>query len=276
MNSCIRNLICSFLFFVVVDSQAITKDTTLKITYRYGKLKVPVTIKLKANAKANILALPGWNLLATDWCAKTSLCDKAANENYNVIMVEMQRSVYLRQYYPQTRKEYSIHPTRTWLHDSVLINLFKNKIIDQSKPMYVIGLSTGGRGAAIMALDYPEIIKGAASLSGDFDPMLQKDDNLMINSIGSFNKYELLWKGDNNMSLRAAEFKVPLYIGHGCADKVCPPIQSESFVYTLYRKNPGLKVVSNFPAKMKHDYTYWNSEVDAVLEFFNSIYLMGN
>lgn len=245
------------------------KDTLIK--KYYDQLYAPVTIKYSDTSKAIILVLPGWNYPDTQWCDKTSLCLKAQKQGYDLVFVEMQRSVYLKSYYKQTRKDYTKYPTRIWLIDSVFKPLFREQLLDSTKPVFVMGLSTGGRGAAILALDYPELFYGAASLSGDFNPLLQKDDPLMINSIGSFAQYPKLWSGDNNITLRAAEIKVPLYIGHGMADKVSPVKQSLQFVDTLKKKNPNLTIKTNFPKTAGHNYAYWNSEIDAVLNFFSSL-----
>jgi S-formylglutathione hydrolase FrmB len=245
------------------------KDTLL--TYQYVKKTVPVKINYADSSKASILVLPGWNLKATEWCEKTKLCEQAKKQGFDLIFVEMQRSVYLKEYYPQTRADYSAYPTRSWLMDTVILPLIKAQVIDNTNPVFVLGLSTGGRGAAILALEYPAVFSGAASLSGDFNPILQKDDALMINSLGPYSKFPDLWNGDNNISKRAKEFIVPLYIGHGQQDKICPLIQSTDFVKVLKTTNPALRVVSHFPATYGHTYTYWDSEVDAVLNFFKSI-----
>lgn len=191
--------------------------------------------------------------------------------HYNLLFVEMQRSVYLENYYPQTRLDYKQYPTRTWLMDSVVNVLQNTEIIYPKNFNYVIGLSTGGRGAAILALEYPNIFKGAACLSGDFDPTLQKDDKLMIYSIGPYDKYKSLWEGSNNIAKRASEMKTPIYIGHGKKDKTSPIIQSTHFAEELKKQNPKLLVKTNFPDSMGHNYKYWDSEVDSVISFFNKI-----
>jgi S-formylglutathione hydrolase FrmB len=245
------------------------KDTLL--TSYYFKRPIPVQIQYANSSKGSILVLPGWNLKASEWCEKTTLCDKAKKQGFDLVFVEMQRSVYLKEYYPQTRTDYKDYPTRSWLMDAVMIPLFAKNLLSLANPVFVLGLSTGGRGAALLALENPEIFSGAAALSGDFNPLLQKNDALMINSLGPFSKFPELWNGDNNISNRAKEFTVPLYIGHGQQDQVCPLIQSTDFVKALKTENPTLHLVSNFPDNQGHTYSYWDSEVDAVLRFFESL-----
>lgn len=246
----------------------IRKDTIILLKFSISK--IPVSIHFSDSAIGNILVLPGWNFPDTQWCEKTELCKKAMQEKFNLIFVEMQRSVYLKEYYPETKKAYTHFPTRTWLYKNVWQMLKSNDIIDSLMPSYVMGLSTGGRGAAIMALEYPADFNGAATLSGDFDPTFEKNDKLMINSLGNYLNHKKRWNGDNNMLNRAKEFKVPLYIGHGKKDKVCTIKQSENFCKELKLKNPNLKIVCHFADSMGHDYRYWNSEVNNVLMFFKS------
>jgi len=246
------------------------KQDTL-LTFNYFKRPIPVQIQYADSSKGSILVLPGWNLKATEWCEKTALCKKAKEHGFDLVFVEMQRSLYLKEYYPQTRADYKDHPTRSWLMDAVINPLFAKNLLSSTNPVFVLGLSTGGRGAAILALENPEIFSGAAALSGDFNPLLQKNDALMINSLGPFSRFPELWNGDNNISNRANEFTVPLYIGHGQQDQVCPLLQSTDFVKVLKTANPTLRIVTNFPDNQGHSYSYWDSEVDAILRFFESI-----
>lgn len=245
------------------------RDTVLKA--RYGKLAVTVTLKYTDTIMGQILVLPGWNYPDTQWCEKTVLCDSAKKMGFTLVFVEMQRSVYLRSYHKETKSNYRLYPTRTWLIDSVITPLFGNGLLDSTKSLFVMGLSTGGRGAAILALDYPTLFKGAASLSGDFDPELQKDDLLMINSLGPYAQFGDRWRGNDNMVRRVKEYKVPLYIGHGLNDKVSPPAQSIRFSEAIRRLVPSLRVETHFPKAMGHDYRYWGSEVSNILHFFSSL-----
>ena len=66
---------------------------------------------------------------------------------------------------------------------------------------------------------------------------------------------------------RVKEFKVPVYLGHGVNDKMCPVSQTEIFSKKLKEVNPSLNQVLNL-AEAGHNYKYWNSEVNAILAFF--------
>lgn len=247
------------------------KDTI--ITKNYHGLQVPVTIKYADSTKGQILVLPGWNYPDTQWCEKTSLCKLAKDKKYDLVFVEMQRSVYLANYYPETKDDFKKYPTRTWLMDSVIQLLFQSGILDSIKPLFVMGISTGGRGAAILGLEFSEIFSAAATFSGDFDPEYEKNDLLMNYSLGAYHKFPDRWKGDNNLLRRAHEYKIPIYIGHGRMDKVSPINQSIRFADALRKQAPRVNVKTNFPHNQGHDYTYWNSEIPAVLNFFDEYFI---
>ena len=95
---------------------------------------------------------------------------------------------------------------------SVIKPIFNQGVLDKNKKCFVLGLSTGARGAAILMLENPDIFSGAACLSGDYDPTLQKNDNLMINALGTYEKNKKAWNGDNNIINRVKEFKNPIFI----------------------------------------------------------------
>jgi len=249
------------------DSVVITRQ----IKKFFNNRLVLVTLKSKNQAIGNLLALPGWNYPDTQWCQKTSLCEKALKRGYNLIFVEMQKSLYLREYYPETDKELARHPTRKWLMDSVWLPLIKNGTINGSLKSYVIGLSTGGRGAAILGLEYPNFFSGVAALSGDFNPNLEPNDRLMIKSLGPKRLFNKRWNGDNNLTLRTVEMKTPIYIGHGKKDRVVSYMQSLKYYQTLVKVQPKLTVKLNLDTLAGHDYKYWDSEVDSVLNFFDQI-----
>ena len=49
-------------------------------------------LRISTNYKGTILALHGWNLPHLDWCTKTSLCEKAKEQGYIVVLPNMGRA----------------------------------------------------------------------------------------------------------------------------------------------------------------------------------------
>lgn len=286
------------------------RDTVYFVPCNGKSIRVEIRVARLADASTRrkmLLLLPGWNYADTQWYTRTRVCDEAKNRGYDVMLVEMGKSVYMDSLYPQMRADYRLHPTRTWLWDSVLKPLQKRRyftdrgIPEDSAvtvdgrvyyrslklpvPTFVMGLSTGARGALLLALEHPETFRGCAGLSGDYNPLLMKNDNLMINCLGIFDEVPWRWWGTNNIERRVDAFRVPLFLAHGTADKVVPWQQTESlfkamessvnfqkrastfhknhadvgFVRTLFLKGAG------------HNYSFWNEAGLKALDYFDGL-----
>ena len=264
---------------------------------------IRVEIKVGRFAKAStrrkmLLLLPGWNFADTQWCTRTRVCDEATKRGYDVMLVEMGKSVYMDSLYSQMRADYRLHPTRTWLWDSVLKPLQKrNYFTDQGIPedptktvngrvlyksmqlpipSYVMGLSTGARGALLLALEHPEAFQGCAGLSGDYNPLLMKNDNLMINCLGKYDEVPWRWRGTNNIEMRINELQIPCYIAHGEADQVVPMQQSQqlSEAHEISRRasKNSTKMASMKLVIVKnggHNYGFWGEQGILAIDFFD-------
>ncbi|HEX2933792.1 MAG TPA: prolyl oligopeptidase family serine peptidase [Bacteroidales bacterium] len=244
-------------------------DTIINLPNQHSTL--PVYLKFPGNktAKGVIVVLPGWKLPVLDWYTKTTFCQKALAMGYILIMPEMSKSIYATQRYPETRKDWLQFATRTWFKDTLITYLQKQYgLLLPGQKNYLLGLSTGARGVALLALDCPEIFRKGAGLSGDYDQTQMPKDALMTGWYGSFSEYTDRWKGPDNVVSRFKELKIPLYLGHGKADKIVPVSQTIQFADSLKKYNTKL-VTCHINETAEHNYDYWNSEVDAVLAFFN-------
>jgi S-formylglutathione hydrolase FrmB len=225
-------------------------------------------IQQPSNGKAigNILILPGWNFTRDDWCRNSSLCSKALNAGFRLIMPEMGKSVYSSQFYPETLKEWRVYPNASWVNDTLIPHLQKEYgVFLKSQNNFLVGLSTGGRGVALLALERPELYTASAALSGDYDQRLMPEDNLMLGYYGAYKDFKERWEGKDNPLMQAS--KVPIYLGHGRQDDVVPFEQTQVFFEALQKNSPELRVEFH-PADSKHDYTYWDSEIENILGFF--------
>ncbi len=278
------------------------------------RVEIKVTRFAKASTRRKmLLLLPGWNFADTQWCTRTRVCDEATKRGYDVMLVEMGKSVYMDSLYPQMRADYRLHPTRTWLWDSVLKPLQKRTYFtdrgipcDPIKavngdvsylsmqlpiPSYVMGLSTGARGALLLALEHPEAFVGCAGLSGDYNPLLMKNDNLMINCLGKYDEVPWRWKGTNNIEMRVDALRVPMYLAHGGNDGVVPKNQTESLLLAIERSEackaraavPSVGTVvdhyyldskivrSEIVVGAAHDYIFWNQAGFKALDYFDEL-----
>jgi len=218
----------------------------------------------KNNNKQLILFLPGWNLPSSDWKTKTSLVDSALSYGYCTLLVDMGKSIYSDTFYSNTRVDYRKYPTRQWLWDIVL-EPYRNagffSDVYSGLKSHIFGLSTGGRGAIAMAQDHFLTVNFVAALSGDYNPLLDTSDALMINSMGKFYQNRQRWElGSNNLWQKGA-FSGYLFIAHGKRDNVVNAKQSIEFADRLNiqnSKDQGWPVYTYFPEDAGHDYAFWN------------------
>ena len=246
------------------------EDTLLFFTYVENDFGVQLLYP-EGEPKGCLLILQGWNFPQTDWCDSTSLCSKALNEGYVLICHDMGKSIYTNKTYAQTRSDWLKYPTRSWLVKTVIKNLQDSLgLFMPDGNNFVVGLSTGGRGALLMALDLPNVFSAAACLSGDYDQSKFPSDNLYKGFFGSMSKFPEQWEGNENPLHRIKELKSAVYISHGDLDEVCS-IEHSEILHTAIISETEVKTVFNVGKEMAHNYTFWNSEVDAILNFFTSV-----
>jgi len=252
----------------VLEEKSLPNDTIFRLAY----LDQPVEVRIqypKGKMIGTLLLLQGWNFPNTDWCEKTALCEKALQDGYALVCPEMGKSIYSDQVYAQTRKDWLIYPTRAWLVDELLPTLQKMQLFDEGKFSAIVGLSTGARGAFLVALDRPELFDAVACLSGDYDQSQFPEDNLYKGFFGALTSYPERWNGSENPMARIDKFRAALYLGHGTTDKVVDAKHS-AFLYEALKALRFDRMLYHQAEGFGHDYAYWNSEVDAILEFFRS------
>jgi len=223
----------------------------------------------KAESVGNLLVLPGFAFPKDDWCKKSSLCRKALAAGYTLIMPEMGKSNYMSQIYPQTRPDWQKEPQKHWLSDS-LFSFLQNKycLLLPTEKNFIVGLSTGARGAAIIALEKPELFAAVAALSGDYEQSKIPKDRVHIGYMGTYKQFPKRWAEEESVVFQIKKWKTPIYIGHGKLDKICPYQQSKILYEALRKHHPNLPIKLSLPAQYAHDYRYWDYEVDNILEFF--------
>jgi pimeloyl-ACP methyl ester carboxylesterase len=239
----------------------------------YGKTKVQVFFlasKKHVKNKGLILLLPGWNFPVLDWKFKTKVCQRATELGYHVLLVDMGKSVYLDSVYNSCRADYTTYPTRRWLWDSVLSPYKKTGFFIPESRTFVLGLSTGARGAALLGLEHGSDIKAVGCLSGDYAPNFDTTDLLFKNTLGPYWKYPDRWvSGSNNILHNISKWTIPVYMSHGLQDKIVSVKHSISFRDSLL-KRPQIK--SKFDIDPgHHDYQFWNDHGLKALAFFDTL-----
>ena len=243
-------------------------DTILYFGFKEEKYSIQIKAP-KSKYRGTILVLQGWNFPRTSWCENSDLCTKALEEGYYLIMPEMGKSIYHWKTYSQTRKDWIKYPTRDWLVNDVCNSLRSEyDLMLRGHDNFVLGLSTGGRGALLIAQENPDIFKGAASISGDYDQSPYPTDNLYI---GYFGKDPKEWNPQENPISFIDKWEVPMYIGHGNKDKVVSISHMSRLKLFVDSLRPDLNFRYHIAENAKHDYKYWSSEVANMLSFFRDL-----
>jgi S-formylglutathione hydrolase FrmB len=232
---------------------------------------VPVDIYVPENYSGrNILMLPGWNFPKTGWIDKTELLRYADAEGYALLLPEMGKSLYEGDYHPETRMRWGPIPGGRFIREYLLPAVRKrHSLFLPDQKSYLIGLSTGGRGVALIALENPGAFAAGAALSGDFSQENMPSDRLMTAVYGPYRQFKKRWIGQDNPMARAGEWKMPLYLAHGESDRVVPPAQSRLFYERLRQIHADtIDIVYRSAKGEAHDYRFWNSELEPVFAFF--------
>ncbi len=220
-----------------------------------------------------VLVLPGWNFSRTSWIKNTNLVSYADRYSYILILPEMGKTLYESQYYPETSMRWNKIPGGQFIRSRFIPEIQRrHNLLKTGQYNTLLGLSTGGRGVALISLENPDIFVAGASLSGDFSQENMKGDRLMKSLYGDYNKFPQRWLGRDNPGLRVNEWKMPLYLSHGMEDKVVPESQSRLFYNRLLARFGNTPLIKYNPVReAAHNYQYWSSQLPYVFQFFQSI-----
>jgi len=219
-------------------------------------------------ARGDLLVLPGWNFGRLRWCEDSSLCEKARQAGYRLVLPEMGKSVYAGAHFPETRDDWRKTPTLTWLTGILIPELQRRHGLFRGPDNYLVGLSTGARGVVLIAMATGTLFRAGAALSGDYDQTKAPGDRLMTGFYGPFSRHRERWATVDNPSHDPCRLRVPVYFGHGTRDRVVPVSQTRDFFALLERTNPSSGAVLHL-ADAGHDFASWDAEVDAILAFFD-------
>lgn len=220
-------------------------------------------------SKGTILVLPGWNFSCDDICKRSNFCRLAANDSFTLVMPDMLKSIYATKLYPETRKDWSQYHTLYWITDTLIIYVQKHfNLLKPKQDNYLFGISTGARGVAMLAIYSEKIFIAGAGLSGDYNQLTMKYDNLVCGYYGSYENFPERWSGTDNPLLNAEKIKIPLFLAHGKSDNIEPLMQTIEFYNKISKISPNLGHELNLKENTSHNYEFWSSEYPSALNFF--------
>jgi putative tributyrin esterase len=254
-----------FKSVIYAESRIPNHDTTIIANERKTDIIFP-----SEKQTGTILVLPGWNFTRDDICNKSDFCAKAKEKGFVIVLPDMMKSVYATKLYPETRKEWLIYPQLPWLIDT-FIPILQNKfnLLQPGQCNFIFGISTGGRGVAMIAVHSQGIFIAGAALSGDYNQLEMPDDKLISGYYGEYLKFPDRWSGEDNPFQNAEKVNIPLFLAHGKADSIDPYHQTEEFYNILKTIHPGLGHELVLVDNAGHNYDFWNSQYENVFAFFN-------
>jgi S-formylglutathione hydrolase FrmB len=251
-------LLCSEPF----QAQTPPNDTTIIL----NQTKVDILFP-KGMVRGTILLLPGWNFSRKKTCEQSDFCTQAKNAGFILICPEMGKSLYASTAYPESRKDWIGFPQLRFITDTLepyIQHTFG--VLKPGQKNFIYGISTGSRGGALILEHADSLYTAAALLSGDYNQLLDTQDNLMKGYYGDVKQFKSRWEGADNPSFHVDKIKAAIYLGHGKKDAVVPFAQSQSF-YQLLVKNK-ITVQFSSPEEAGHNYNFWSTQTDTILKFF--------
>lgn len=248
----------------------VKSDTIVYI--RYGCCFI-VSYQIKypdGNPKGTILVLHALNATAQDFCMITDFCQAALKGNYVLIMPNFGGTIYPQKTYDHATFHAKRFPSYEWVRDLFIPEIqYGYELLLEGQKNYIIGLSVGSRGAIKLGSDLPHVFSGIAVLSGYFNIYNNSTDSLYISALGNLKDYPELWQTENLLEL-AEDFQVPIYIGHGQADRVTSAENSYR-LSQAFTENKDLEIITSFPLNEPHGYLYWEKEFHNIFYFFENV-----
>jgi S-formylglutathione hydrolase FrmB len=247
-----------------VDGKTMTASMLMYLPRGY-----PATADPAAKKVPLVIALHGWNHSPEMFRDKGQLARWA--DAYGVVLAvpTMGTTIYETALYPESTRTWGAVPGTRWVGEVILpyVRAHYAVLADRAHTA-VIGYSTGGRGAVLLAEAYPEFAF-AGSSSGTFDLMrlLPKDGEYKIHAVvyGPRDKFKDRWELDNCTSpARLAKLAgTQLFIAHSAKDKSVPPDQLDALRDAL-QGNASVPAEFVMSPEGGHTWDYWNSEWGAM------------
>ena|ERR1051325_1956445 len=216
-----------------------------------------------------VIALHGWNQSPEMVRDKADLTRWADLYALVIAVPAMSTTIYESSLYPESKRTWSTVPGARWVGEVILPYMRANYAVSNDRAhTAVIGYSTGGRGALLLAETYPEF-DFAGSISGTFDLMRLPpgDGEYKIHAgvYGPRNKFQKRWELDNVISeARLAKLAgTRLFIAHGAKDTVVLPDQLVALRDAVHDRS-AIKAEFALSPDGGHTWSYWNEQWEAM------------
>lgn len=216
-----------------------------------------------------LVALHGWAHAPEDFRKHTRLAALADELGLVVVLPAMGKTVYETKLYPETKGAWGKVPGARWVAEVVLPWARKTYGAGRDKATTgILGYSTGGRGAVVVAERWPEF-GFVASLSGTYAlrelPVTMGESKIHAAVFGDLARFPERWVLDDAVrpGLQEALSGVKVVLAHGGKDPVVPPEQMERMRKFLEGSKAIVAVDLDKPAG--HDWAFWDRAIEWAL-----------
>ncbi len=234
--------------------------------------KVPLHVYVPAGEQKRplVIALPGWNHTPELWRQKSDLGPLAEKYGVVIAMPAMGKSVYETKFYAETKSSWSTAPGTPFIGEKVLPFVReKLPVLTERASTALLGYSTGGRGAVLVAEAYAEQFSFAGSVSGTYDlmrlPPADGEYKIHAAMYGARDQFKDRWELDNIVTPARLDqlASTKLYVAHGDKDNVVKPDQLEALRDAL----KGREVAASFTLVpgAGHDWKLWSSQWEPMM-----------
>jgi enterochelin esterase-like enzyme len=221
-----------------------------------------------------VIALHGWNSPVEDWQRQSRIASLADSLDAVVACPDMGKTVYETRYYDSYRlsdRRTPRMPGTPWIGDVVVPWMRKRYFVSADPTRTaIVGYSTGGRGAVLVAQTYPAF-SFVAGLSGTYDLVSLKswtgEYRIHAAWLGPRSTYPERWVREQSIerTLVARLKGVKVFLAHGTKDRVVPMAQTRALEGALRRL--GAPPIRWYPAEA-HDWVFWRPALRRALEAF--------
>ncbi len=230
----------------------------------------------KGTATRTLVLLHGYRQSPEDWARRTSVAGYADEYGFALVCPAMTTTLYESRYFPETVNRWSPVPGSEYVME-ILIPFVRKRfgLAMKRNRTGIFGISTGARGALLLAARYSGDFGAAAGLSGDYDASSMRKDRILTSVFGPYEDHRERWEAEVNILARTDRLrKTPVFLGHGTRDGVVPPQQTDLLARSLARLRGSGRGYECVVEKEKsdgagHDWSYWGALTPDVFEFFD-------
>ncbi len=176
-----------------------------------------------------LIALHEYGRTNREWSDYTDIEQFADEFGFVIVCPNMGQTAYETKFYPETVRPWDGVPGGTWVGE-ILVPFLKKKyrLARDREATGILGISSGARGALLIACRYPGIFGAAAGISGFYDTSVLTDNRIISAVYGRRTLFKDRWENDDNIIELASRLRnTRVFLAHAARDREIPVEQSQ-------------------------------------------------